>query len=92
MTLNSEDGYAESRTLLAERFGNPFRVAESYKAKLRNWPQINDGDSYGLQEFSDFLARCEGAMKSIKYMDDLNSTKTLQEVGAKLPSYIGAKW
>ena len=69
LTLNSEDGYAQARKLLAERFGNPFRVAESYKAKLRNWPQINDGDSYGLQEFSDFLARCEGAMKSIKYMD-----------------------
>ena len=87
MTLSSEDGYAQ-----AERFGNPFRVAESYKAKLRNGPQINDGDSHGLQEFSDLLARCEGAMKSIKYMDELNSAKTLQEVGAKLPSYIGAKW
>ena len=25
-------------------------------------------------------------------MDELSSAKTLQEVGAKLPSYIGAKW
>ena len=34
LTLNFEDGYAQARKLLAERFGNPFQVAESYKAKL----------------------------------------------------------
>ena len=34
LMLNSEDGYAQAWKLLAERFANPFRVAESYKAKL----------------------------------------------------------
>lgn len=31
-------------------------------------------------------------MKSIEYMDELNSTKILQEVGTKLPPYTGTKW
>lgn len=31
-------------------------------------------------------------MKSMKYMDELNSTETLIQVSAKLPSYSGVKW
>ena len=82
LMFNLVNRYQEAR-----RFGNPVRVDEAYKSKLRSWPQIGEGDSNGLQEFSDFLIRCEGAIKSIKYMDELNSTKTLQEIGSKLPSY-----
>ena len=44
LTWDSKKGYEEARKLLAQRFGNPFRVPEAYKAKLRNWPQIVEGD------------------------------------------------
>ena len=54
LTWDSDQGYEEARKLLAQRFGNPFRVTEAYKAKSRNWPQIVEGDSYGLQDLSDF--------------------------------------
>ena len=92
LTWDSDQGYEEARKLLAQRFGNPFRVAEAYKAKLRNWPQIVEGDSSGLQDLSDFLVRCEGAMQSMKYMEDLNSTRLLQEVSTKLPFKSGSRW
>ena len=67
-------------------------VAESYKTKLRSWKQIADGDSKGLEEFSDFLIRCEEAMKTMKSMAELDSTQILQTISAKLPSYTGVKW
>ena len=92
LTLESDTAYDEARKLLTNRYGNPVRVAEAYKAKLRNWPQIKDGDSHGLQELADFLTRCENAMKSLRYMEELSSTKVLQKVSAKLPSYLGNKW
>ena len=92
LTWESDKGYKEARKLLAQRFGNPFRVAEAYKAKLRNWPQIVEGDSSSLQDFSDFLARCEGAMQSMKYMEELNSTRLLQEISKKLPLKSGSRW
>ena len=92
LTWDSNKGYEEARKLLAQRFGNPFRVAEAYKAKLRNWPQIVEGDSSSLQDFSDFLARCEGAMQSMKYMEELNSTRLLQEISKKLPLKSGSRW
>ena len=36
--------------------------------------------------------RCEEAMKTMKSMGDLDSTQTLLQISAKLPSYSGVKW
>ena len=92
LTWDSDKGYEEACKLLAQRFGNPFQVAEAYKAKLLNWPQIITGDSSGLQDFSDFLVHCAGAMQSMKYMEELNSTRLLQEISTKLPLKSGSRW
>lgn len=92
LTWNSNRGYEEARKLLAQRFGSPFRVAEAYKSRLRSWSQIAEGDDAALQDFSDFLVRCEGAMQSMKYMEELNSPRILQEISSKLPIKSGSKW
>ena len=72
MALNTDDGYKEANNLLAERFGNRFYVADGYKSQLREWLKVRDGDSAGILALFDFLIRCKDAMKSIKYMDELN--------------------
>ena len=48
LATNSDTAYTEARKLLEQRYGNPVVVAENYKSNLRNWRQINDGDSKGL--------------------------------------------
>ena len=92
VTLNSEDAYKEARKLLAQRFGDPFHVAEAYKAKLRKWPQIYEGDGAGVQLLSDYLIRCREAMRTMNCLAELDSTETLIQISAKLPSYSGVKW
>ena len=92
VTLNSNDSYQRAKKLLAQRFGDPHRVSNAYKVRLRNWPQISEGDSNALQTFSDFLGQCEEAMRSIEFLKDLNSTEVLKQVSSKLPSYSGVKW
>ena len=92
LATNSETAYSEARKLPDQHFGNPVVVAEDYKRKLRSCRQISDGDSKGLEEFSDFLMRCEEAMKTMKSMLELDSTQILQSISAKLPSYSGVKW
>ena len=92
LAMSSDSAYKEARKLLDHRFGNPVHVAEAYKSSLRKWPKIGDGNSSGLQEFSDFLVRCEEAMKTMNSMGDLDSTQTLLQISAKLPSYSGVKW
>ena len=89
VALNTDDGYKEAKKLLAERFGNPCHVAEGCKSQLREWPKVRNRDSAGIQALSDFLIRCKEVMKS---MDKLNSSETLIQVSAKLPSYSGVKW
>ena len=92
VAMSSDSAYKGARKLLDHRFGNPVHVAEAYKSSLRKWPQIHDGDSSGIQEFSDFLVRCEEAMKTVQSMGDLDSTETLKQISSKLPSYSGVKW
>ena len=92
LATNSDTAYKEARKLLAQRYGNPVVVAENYKSSLRNWRQISDGDSKGLRDFSDFLVRCEEAMKTMKSMAELDSSQVLVTLSAKLPSYSGIKW
>ena len=41
-------------------------VAKNYKSNLRNWPNLNDGDSKGLQEFSDFFGMLSGSDESFE--------------------------
>lgn len=45
-----------------------------------------------LQAFADFLGQCEEAMRSMKFMSDLDPMDVLKQVSSKLPSYSGVKW
>ena len=78
--------------LFDQRFGNPVHVAQAYKSRLRIWPQVKDGDSVALQEFSDYVSRCEEAVKITGSISELDSNDNLVHVSAKLPSYSGIKW
>lgn len=84
--------YKEARKLLKQSFGNKVKVAEAFKSRLKNWPAITEGNSVALQNFADFLVRCDEAMKVSNSMNELNYTEVLKEIGAKLPSYSGVKW
>lgn len=92
LAMNSDKAYGEARKLLDSRYGNPVHVAESYKSRLRGWPQIRDGDSAGILDFSDFLVKAKTAMETMQSMSELDSTHTLMQISAKLPSYSGVKW
>ena len=92
VTLSSSDSYKRAKNLLAQRFGDPHRVSNAYKSRLKKWPQIGDGHSTELQAFSDFLGQCEEAMRSMKFLSDLDSVEVLKQVSSKLPSYSGVKW
>ena len=45
-----------------------------------------------FQQFADFLVICEQAMKTLKYMEGLNSEDTLKRITSRLPSSVGVRW
>lgn len=92
VNLNSPEAYTKARKLLKERFGHPYRVAQVYKERLKNWAPIKDMDGVGLQKLSDVLLQTEEAMKTIQYMEGLNSEDLLKKICSKLPIYSGVRW
>lgn len=48
VTLTSGDSYKRSKNLLAQSFGDPLRVSNAYKSRLKNWLQIGEGQSNDL--------------------------------------------
>ena len=88
--LRTKDAYKRARKTLKERFGNPFRIYEAYRHKLRNWtPCVTSAD---LQEFSNFLIMTQQTMKSVKNLKELESYSTIRELTACLPTFYGNKW
>ena len=88
--LRTQDAYKRARKTLKERFGDPFRIYEAYRDKLRNWsPCVTSAE---LQEFSDFLVMTQETMKSVQYLKELESYSTIRELAARLPTYYSNKW
>lgn len=79
LTISSGDSYSQAKQLLIRRFGDPHHVSDVYKAQLKKWPWINKGQSTDLHGFSDFLIQCKEAMKTMTFLNDLNSAVLLKQ-------------
>ena len=44
-------GYAESKRLLDEKYGDPYQVSNAYLAQVTNWPALKPGDDVALDIF-----------------------------------------
>ena len=92
LALESEHAYRETRTILSDRFGNPFLVANAYRKKINEWPKIQPNDGTSLRNFSDFLLNCQSAMKEIKYLKALNDPEENQKMLRKLLRHLADRW
>ena len=90
--MKSGDSYKEARRLLKKRFGDPYKIASAYIAKLSSWPAVRPNDGTGLQEFSIALEQARNAMTGMQYMNDLNTANVLRQLREKLPRYLRSKW
>lgn len=50
-SLRTEEGYKKARSVLEERYGNKFSIAESFRRKLEAWPKVTAKDHEGLRSF-----------------------------------------
>ena len=60
--------------------------------KLRSWPTIPYGGGKAIREFSVFLVKCQGCLNYGEYLNELNTSFTLQAVYFKLPERLLRKW
>ncbi|CAC5387607.1 unnamed protein product [Mytilus coruscus] len=90
--ITSQDSYQEAKTLLDQRYGDPFVIANAFRDKLEKWPKIASRDGIGLQKFSDFLKQCLNAMQSIGSLNALNDDRQNRQLLTKLPDWIVNRW
>lgn len=92
LTLYTDDAYAQAKSILLARYGDKVKVAQAYKKKLNEWPQVKPHDGFGLQKYSDFLWQCNAAMHTIDYLSTLESVEENERLVRKLPQYAAERW
>ena len=92
LQMKGEDSYMEARRLLKKHFGDSYKIASAYIAKLSSSPAVKPNDGTGLQEFSIVLEQARNAMTGMQYMNDLNTANVMRQLWERLPRYLRSKW
>lgn len=90
--LEPKEGYKRAKAILAERFGNPYIIANSWMKKVCNGSQIKPGDREGLQDLADELEGCEITLKATGRLAQLNNEDRLVKVLERCPTYVKSRW
>ncbi|XP_071944927.1 uncharacterized protein [Antedon mediterranea] len=85
MYTEGDRGYKEARKAMGKRFGNKYKMTEAYMEKAQSIDEIRSEDASALSNFSLFLLECRNAMEDLNYLSELNHTKNIQMLVAKLP-------
>ena len=91
LLLDAAEAYKQGKKILADRFSNPFIVADAYRKKINEWPKIPPNDGASLRKFSDFLIHCQTAASTIKYLNVLDDPDENQRMVRKLRHVGGPK-
>nr|CAH8819209.1 unnamed protein product [Trichobilharzia regenti] len=90
MPLN--EGYAEAKRILRQRFGRPSMIVRNvFETVKGNGSQLQD-DSKALSEFLDNLMTYKNTLISMNCMSDLNSSSVLEIIARRLPTRLQRKW
>ena len=82
----------KTRRLFKKHFGDLYKIASAFIAKLTSWPAVRPNDGTALQEFSIALEQPRNAMLGMQYRNDLNTANVLCQLWEKLPWYLHSKW
>ena len=90
--LEPEEGYLKAKRLLAERFGDLFKVSNSWTEKVSNGPVIKPGDHEALQELADDLGSCAMTLKATGRLAQINNEDRLVKILGRCPGFVKSRW
>ena len=90
--LEPEEGYLKAKRLLAERFGDVFKVSNSWMEKVSNGPIIKPGDREALQELADDLGSCAMTLKATGRLAQINNEDRLVKILGRCPGFVKSRW
>ena len=90
--LESDEGYGEAKKLLTERFGDQFKVTNSWIKKVSDGPMIKAGDREALQDLADDLKKCEITLKATGRLAKINNEGQLIKIQERCPTFLKSRW
>ena len=90
--MTSDMAYEDAKTLLVQRYGDSFVIANAFRDKLDSWPSIPNRDGLALRKFSDYLRQCALAMQENQNLQILNDERENRKLLAKLPHWLVDRW
>ena len=76
--LSTDCAYQEAMSLLEQRYGHPFIIANTFRDKLETWPSIQGKDPKFLRKFANFLKQCVSAMEATDNLNVLNDERQIK--------------
>ena len=90
--LEPDEGYEEAKKLLAERFGDKFKVTNSWIRKVSDGPAIKAGDREALEDLADDLKNCEITLKAIGRLAKMNNEDRLNKILERCLAFLTSRW
>ena len=90
--LPSEQGYHRAKSLLAEHFGNEYKIASAYMEKILSWTTVKSEDLKALKSFSLFLRGCSNLTEQMMHMKELDLPSNMRSIILKLPYKLRERW
>eukprot|EP00794_Sanderia_malayensis_P021143 gene21143-biopygen14691 len=90
--LSEEEGYKEAKRLLEERFGNKYKVSNSWINKVSDGPPIRPNDREALMDLADDLQNCEITLRATGRLNQVNNEDKLVRILERCPGYIRGRW
>ena len=90
--LLSPQAFDRAIETLEQRFGDPISIAESFRHRLHDLPQMGSNPGHDLRRFSDFLAQCAFAQEWLPTLKSLDDAHIIHSLAGKLPSWVFRNW
>ncbi|XP_068724103.1 uncharacterized protein [Montipora capricornis] len=90
--MREDEGYDEARKLLADRYGQPYKIATAYVDRIINGQPIRAEDGAALQKYSILLTSCSNTLREIGHLSRLENPDTLKKIVDRLPYTLRLKW
>lgn len=90
--MRPNEGYAQARYLLEQRFGDNHKIAMAYVEKVLDGPPIKADDGNALESFSITLSSCKNSLEAIGYLKKIENPECMRKIVERLPYNLQGKW
>ncbi|XP_064639787.1 uncharacterized protein LOC135495255 [Lineus longissimus] len=90
--MDPSRGYVKARSLLQERFGSNYVIAEAWISKVTEGPVIKPSDHRGLQDYADELQSCQQTLEAMGRIAEVDTQRSMVRLVDRLPFWLQQRW